>query len=126
MRSLRRSLQRWRTNSTRFVRFGSHLRCSRLRLTAGQFEQASSFRPGSYYLPTEEGRTKHCRTAIEEAIDHLLQLDFPDPAERAKVHGAEWWLWRRLQNSNHTFHFDKVHCVSPLSLDTHADCRTSA
>ena len=45
--------------------------------------------------------------AIEQAIEVLLRLDFPDSDERAIVRGAEWWVQRRRPKETIGFHYDK-------------------
>eukprot|EP00937_MAST-01D_sp_MAST-1D-sp2_P008083 g8083.t1 len=47
------------------------------------------------------------RSAIEQAIELLIRLDFPDAAERAVIKGAEWWVQRRRPRETIGFHYDK-------------------
>ena len=54
------------------------------------------------------------RSAIEQAVELLLQLDFPDPAERRAIAGAEWWVQRRRLGEDIGFHYDKDEASASL------------
>ena len=52
--------------------------------------------PNYYADLNRKGRIKGgARMAIEQAIEVLLRLDFPNKSERATIKGAEWWVQRK-------------------------------
>ena len=75
--------------------------------------QNGNFKHGkalTYFMATTpEGDKRGARPlcALEQAIEVLSKIDFPDPKERAKMVGGEFWVQNRGNVEDVGFHYDK-------------------